>query len=185
MLRIQHLFTFLILAFMRSFCFFLSHRGHQQQRLLQSLSYEFIDCGAKQRLESFGGILVQRSCPAALGKTSSALRWKNIDLLYQGSSGKIGKWENINDRELNNWSVSFGPKMIFSLNCSDMGQVGVFPEQQTNWKWITSRLEASIRNGKKGLNVLNGFAYTGGSTMAALSSLAALNIEVSYTVNTK
>ena len=53
----------------------------------------------------------------------------------------------------------------FSMKLSPLpsGQIGVFPEQWDNWQWIarqTSRTE-------KPLKVLNLFAYTGGSTLAA------------------
>lgn len=128
-------------------------------------------------------------------------------------------------------------KIVFTLSCSDQGQLGVFPEQQENWKWIGDTIRKSllaenavkqkvieinpddvlsddyaaskesvsrdISNGKKnstprssssvsGKNkdtkgktnrsekendvenvtvrrILNGFAYTGGSSLAALS----------------
>ena len=46
------------------------------------------------------------------------------------------------------------------------GQVGVFPEQLANWRWIASRVAAH----DPPLNVLNLFAYTGGSTLAAVAA---------------
>ena len=35
-------------------------------------------------------------------------------------------------------------KIVFTLSCSDQGQVGVFPEQQENWKWIANTIKKSF-----------------------------------------
>ena len=43
------------------------------------------------------------------------------------------------------------------------GQLGIFPEQFANWQWIAKRVATAGR----ALRVLNLFAYTGGSTLAA------------------
>ena len=36
-------------------------------------------------------------------------------------------------------------KITFTLSCSDQGQVGVFPEQQDNWKWISDSIRKSLQ----------------------------------------
>ena len=36
-------------------------------------------------------------------------------------------------------------KITFTLSCSDQGQVGVFPEQQDNWKWISDSIRESLQ----------------------------------------
>jgi len=48
----------------------------------------------------------------------------------------------------------------FKLSFTDFGHLGIFPEQRTSWNWIR-------RHARDGANVLNLFAYSGGSTMAA------------------
>jgi 23S rRNA (cytosine1962-C5)-methyltransferase len=53
------------------------------------------------------------------------------------------------------------------LDALPSGQVGVFPEQRENWDWIarqTAKRQAALG---RPLRVLNLFAYTGGSTLAA------------------
>jgi len=64
--------------------------------------------------------------------------------------------------------------LVFTLSCSDQGQVGVFPEQQDNWIWIRNILQQpsdqSKIEGGTSRKILNGFAYTGGSSLAALST---------------
>jgi 23S rRNA (cytosine1962-C5)-methyltransferase len=57
------------------------------------------------------------------------------------------------------------------------GQVGVFPEQRENWEWIARQVakpQVEDRPGRamlgRPLKVLNLFAYTGGSTLAAAAA---------------
>jgi len=54
------------------------------------------------------------------------------------------------------------------------GQVGVFPEQLPNWRWLSQRLRQETRP----LRVLNAFAYTGAATLMA--SAAAADIDVCH-----
>ena len=55
-------------------------------------------------------------------------------------------------------------------------QVGVFPEQFDNWKYIQNRIRAFVLPGGDrgkaiaGFRVMNGFGYTGGSTLAAAAA---------------
>jgi 23S rRNA (cytosine1962-C5)-methyltransferase len=56
--------------------------------------------------------------------------------------------------------------MVLGLRTTPAGQVGVFPEQAANWDWIGKRVRAAQRP----LKVLNLFAYTGGSTLAAAAA---------------
>lgn len=91
-----------------------------------------------------------------------------------------GEWSGV----IPNWKVRLG-SATFILAPSEQGQVlsdlnvisglpdncaqlGIFPEQIVNWKWLPITLNQNKIQGEK-LRVLNGFAYTGGSTMAALS----------------
>jgi hypothetical protein len=110
-----------------------------------------------------------------------------IKLIYCSSmfTGKFGEWkaggvrsdlsqhvlerQGDNDNINSTWRLQFESWMTFQLILSDMGQVGIFPEQAANWKWIRSVLKKAIEsNVATPPTVLNGFAYTGGSTMAAL-----------------
>mmetsp|Transcript_30054 Transcript_30054/g.42899 ORF Transcript_30054/g.42899 Transcript_30054/m.42899 type:complete len:382 (-) Transcript_30054:375-1520(-) len=141
-------------------------------------SYAFLDCGNLKRLEKFGSLLVSRSCPSAKWKPAMAESfWKSANnLIYEGNSGKVGEWTKRNSNNDcmepvlsldGNWNVNID-NMMFHLSPSEMGQVGVFPEQKENWVWIQQKLSSALGPGSKTKNVLNGFAYTGGSTMASL-----------------
>ena len=59
----------------------------------------------------------------------------------------------------NEWSVTVAD-IKFRLDTTDFGHLGIFPEQKIFWEWIQN-------NTKPGMRVLNLFAYSGGSTMAA------------------
>jgi 23S rRNA (cytosine1962-C5)-methyltransferase len=56
--------------------------------------------------------------------------------------------------------------LVFELRRTDFGHLGLFPEQADNWKWLTGVIAAA----GKPLKVLNLFAYTGGSTLAACAA---------------
>jgi 23S rRNA (cytosine1962-C5)-methyltransferase len=53
--------------------------------------------------------------------------------------------------------------MELALAPLSSGQVGIFPEQFANWSWIFEQ----VRSAGRPLRVLNLFAYTGASTIAA------------------
>ena len=52
------------------------------------------------------------------------------------------------------------------LSGTDFGHLGVFPEQRAQWRWIRECVSGAVRRGRRP-SVLNLFAYSGGSTMAA------------------
>ncbi|QDU87301.1 Ribosomal RNA large subunit methyltransferase I [Pirellulimonas nuda] len=140
--------------------------------------YELIDFGAGRKLERFGGLLVDRPCPAAADATRrDTPHWREPKAVYTGAKVGDGKWRvadgvrpalsvplNIPLSE----ALGFGAK----LDLSPAGQVGLFPEQFENWQWIA----AQARRAGRPLRVLNLFAYTGGSTLAA----AAAGCEVTH-----
>ena len=122
-----------------------------------------------------------RSCPSAIWEPCSDIhQWSDRTsdaIVYEGVSGHSGTW-TCNGVELSkppdDWIVKFSnDDQVFTLEPSDMGQVGVFPEQQRNWLTISDLLQKHRnycvkKNINNSTNVLNGFSYTGGSTSAAL-----------------
>jgi len=117
-------------------------------------NYSLIDIGNKKRLERFGDIVVQRAAMQAEWKPNlERAEWKKADLFFDGE-----EWRG--DDTETEFFVNFDD-VVFCLKPMSMGQVGVFPEQARSWKW----LEKIIEKSDKSFKVLNGFAYTGGSTM--------------------
>ncbi len=119
--------------------------------------YKLLDCGAGRRLESFGGLLCDRPAPVATwSKALPAAVWRGADLYFDAAakvwSGDVPE----------GWSVEFSG-VNFLLDPASNGQVGVFPEQQENWRWI----ERLVASASKPVRVLNCFAHTGGSSIVA------------------
>jgi 23S rRNA (cytosine1962-C5)-methyltransferase len=57
-------------------------------------------------------------------------------------------------------------KLVISL--TDFGHLGIFPEQDTNWAKLHELIGRT--KGDREINVLNLFAYTGGSTLACATA---------------
>lgn len=133
--------------------------------------YQFLDCGNGLRLERFGRHIVSRSCPSAARQRPRLppSLWQQAELRYEGTSGKPGQWSTHNRTDLSDWRLRVGEDRVMILNCYEMGQVGVFPEQINNWQWIRRLVKTRLALTPSNLTILNGFAYTGGSTLASLA----------------
>ena len=123
-------------------------------------NYELIDFGDGRKLERFGPFTIDRPSPAAVGSAiGQPDAWPMADGIFE-KTGKTGHWSGLDATA--DWHVTM-QDITFRLRTTDSGQVGVFAEQQSNWKWIASQ----IRRANRPLKVLNLFAYTGGSTLSA------------------
>ena len=132
------------------------HRQVAGAKLHSSTSpYTFLDCGGYRKLEKFGNVICSRSCPTAHWKPRLGAReWEKALVTHVGSSGKVGKWSGTVPDD---WSICFHDNIFFNLNLSELGQIGIFPEQATNWKWLDGRLMGADIGGVE-VNILNGFA---------------------------
>ncbi len=144
--------------------------------------YELLDFGNGRRLERFGSLVVDRPCPAALdfrkndpGLWSQA-RFRFVPHARRGE-GERGTWM---PKTPESWTIRFG-RLCLELRGTPFGHLGIFPEQRTNWTNITKRLEQTLTEERRTLRVLNLFAYTGGSSIAAAlagTEIAGAEIEV-------
>jgi 23S rRNA (cytosine1962-C5)-methyltransferase len=123
--------------------------------------YELLDFGDGRRLERFGDVTLDRPCPAAEGMTrADPAAWQRADARFDRGDGQEGQW--ICRHPLpETWTIAHGP-LAFELKRTSFGHLGLFPEQAANWRWIAEQVGQS-----PGVRVLNLFAYTGGSTLAA------------------
>ena len=64
--------------------------------------------------------------------------------------------------------------ITLQLRPSSNNQLGIFPEQLDNWRWMTKK----IQEAKRPLKILNTFSYTGAATLMA--SAAAEDTEVCH-----
>ena len=134
--------------------------------------YQLLDYGAGRKLERFGKLVLDRPCPAAdREKKSTPAAWKEAVARYDGSRVTDGVWKPAAKARAGDAAcrVPLGEnEFTLGVVPSDAGQVGLFPEQLPNWRWIADR----VRRAGRPLKVLNLFAYTGGSTLAAASAQA-------------
>jgi 23S rRNA (cytosine1962-C5)-methyltransferase len=130
--------------------------------------YQLLDFGEGRRLERFGQAIVDRPCPVAeeTGKAEPAL-WQAADVRFDFRDPKAGHWA-VTGRLPHPWVVRSAP-LAFELKTTPLGQIGLFPEQADNWRWISKQVELGSEAGSS-LRVLNLFAYTGGSTLAAAAT---------------
>ncbi len=140
------------------------------------LTYELLDFGDGRKLERFGTVVLNRPCPAAEGTTKSRPElWTTAIGRFRGPRTGNGSWAPNPKRWLPaEWHFVHQGTASFRLQLEALpsGQVGVFPEQRENWNWIARQVQTAKSNFDVGQlpSVLNLFAYTGGSTLAAAAA---------------
>ena len=133
--------------------------------MLEAQEYSLLDFGSGRKLERFGEFVFDRPSPAADGITpSNPGIWRDATAKFTKSSGQSGRWTPSKSLPAE-WTLNCGDFRL-QLRPTPFGHLGVFPEQQQNWAWIARQIR---RHGKRP-RVLNLFAYTGGSTLAAASA---------------
>ncbi|MHB8952527.1 MAG: class I SAM-dependent methyltransferase [Pirellulaceae bacterium] len=127
--------------------------------------YELLDFGQGRKLERFGEVVIDRPAPVVAGMAmSNPALWKSADARFTRHDAAHGSWM-LRGPLPTCWYIRHG-SCLLELRTSDSGAVGVFPEQAENWDWI----EQQARGRSEVLRVLNLFAYTGGSTLAAAAA---------------
>lgn len=136
--------------------------------------YELIDSGNFEKLERFGRYVLIRPEPQAIWKKGlPEEEWKkHASARFVRDSSKAKKKEKEDDgwsyfqRLEYAWPLKYDYKemrLTFLLHFTSFGHIGVFPEQAENWDYIYD----TIKNWNEPGKVLNLFAYTGGSSLAA------------------
>lgn len=124
--------------------------------------YELIDSGDGRKLERFGKYVLARPCSQAMWRPSSgATDWARADASFDREDGN--RWHGRSNLP-KEWQIETAG-IKFKLGGTDFGHLGIFPEQRAQWKWIRETVEK--KGGQRNVSVLNLFAYSGGSTMAA------------------
>ena len=134
-----------------------------------SEDYELIDSGDGRKLERFGKYVLARPCSQAMWRPSKgAAEWARADASFDREDGN--RWHGRGNLP-KEWQIeTAGVK--FKLGGTDFGHLGIFPEQRAQWVWISQTIRRAIERSGQSNNrtipsVLNLFAYSGGSTMAA------------------
>ena len=121
--------------------------------------YELLDSGDGRKLERFGRVTLARPCAQALWRPSCPALWTRATASFDREDGN--RWHGRSALP-KDWTIATAG-MRFKLGGTDFGHLGLFPEQRAQWRWIREKV-----NGERGkVSVLNLFAYSGGSTVAA------------------
>lgn len=133
--------------------------------------YELLDTGDYNRLERFGSQILIRPEPQALWSPRlSQKEWEqkaHAKFVQQGSSS--GKWVHLKNKVAENWPLQYqlqDKTLTFKLALTRFKHVGIFPEQAAHWEFIYDCSKKLSDAGEKP-QVMNLFAYTGGSSLAA------------------
>jgi 23S rRNA (cytosine1962-C5)-methyltransferase len=150
--------------------------------LFSADQYALLDYGDGRKLERFGAYLLDRPSPAAanLNRVTPDL-WSTATASFLGTNGagsslgQRGRWVAHAPLPAA-WAIEHSP-LVLELRPTEFGHVGVFPEQAENWNWIASQVgrlrdlhAASTQPPSARPRVLNLFAYTGASTLAAAAA---------------
>ena len=128
--------------------------------------YELIDSGNGRKYERFGGVSLVRPCAQALWQPESPMTWNRATATFDREDGN--HWHNRGALP-KEWTIETAG-IRFRLSGTDFGHLGIFPEQRAQWKWIRDMMRNAVQGRPKEEpppSLLNLFAYSGGSTMAA------------------
>jgi 23S rRNA (cytosine1962-C5)-methyltransferase len=137
------------------------------------VTFRLLDFGDQGRLERWGGHVLARPDPKAVGpRRLPEPAWAAAEARFEGRIGG-GRW--LADVPLpDRWPVEHDG-LRFTVGCAPSGHTGLFPEQSAHWGWMRAALAARAPAGPPA-EVLNLFAYTGGASVA----LAAAGARVTH-----
>jgi len=130
--------------------------------------YEIIDCGDGMKYERWGDIFLLRPDPQVIWPFSKPVPLDKLHAKYSRSESGGGAWEYFKKMP-SEWSISWR-NLNFIVRPMGFKHTGLFPEQATNWQWMTDKITSANRP----INVLNLFGYTGAATVACASVGAAV-----------
>jgi len=153
-----------------------------------SATYQLLDSGNFLKLEQVGPWRMVRPATQAVWRPMlPAADWQNVHATFQRFSGGDGKW-TFHDRSLpeslviGSTATNHAANIRLVIKPTDFGHLGIFPEQDRNWSILADLVAARVKAGRTETNVLNLFAYTGGSTLAtAAAGARVVHVDASKT----
>ncbi|AMK77662.1 MULTISPECIES: class I SAM-dependent methyltransferase [Methylomonas] len=123
--------------------------------------YELLDAGDGKKLERWGEVVTIR--PEIQAHFKPGWSWSDwqagADWEFEELSSTQGTWKRLQPQASEHWQISY-QQLRFGLKLTKFKHVGLFPEQQANWRFIAEQV-------KPGDKVLNLFAYTGAASLVA------------------
>jgi 23S rRNA (cytosine1962-C5)-methyltransferase len=130
-------------------------------------TYALLDSGGGRKLEQFGAVTLARPAAQAAWKRDKRKTWSKADAAFDRDGGN--RWAG-REQLPESWLIEVDG-IRFKLSATDFGHLGIFPEQRPLWRWIGETVQ---QHDTRQLNILNLFAYSGGSTLAAAHAGAAV-----------
>ncbi len=128
-------------------------------------TYTLLDAGDFRKLEQVGPYRIIRPAAAAVWRPQlDASEWQ-AEFEFQRFSGGDGKWFTHCKKSPEKWPIKFA-ELDLVMRKTDFGHLGLFAEQGTNWAQIRKLVARQVKQ-VDAVKVLNLFAYTGGSSLAA------------------
>ena len=124
--------------------------------------YEILATGNGMKLERFGNIILNRPDPQIIWNKTNNPIWNTWDGYYHRSTKGGGYWE-FKKKLPEYWTIKYHD-LTFKVSPTNFKHTGIFPEQATNWDYITEKIKSCQ---EKEIRILNLFAYTGCATMVA------------------
>lgn len=121
--------------------------------------YELLDAGDGRKFERFGRFTLVRPCSQALWRPRDPAAWSRATASFDREDGNRWHGRGALPKE---WTIETAG-IRFRLSGTDFGHLGIFPEQRAQWRWIRE----AVAGRDSAPRVLNLFAYSGGSTLAA------------------
>ncbi len=144
--------------------------------------YEVLDASGGEKLEKWGNYILVRPDPQVIWNTPRRnMGWNKKNAHYHRSAKGGGEWEFFSLPD--EWRISYAlpglqaqvRPLTFHLKPFSFKHTGLFPEQAVNWNWFSGLIRDALkRNPAEQPRILNLFAYTGGATLAAAASGAAV-----------
>lgn len=128
--------------------------------------YKVLATGDGEKLENWAGVKLLRPDPQVIWHKKRDLK-KDADAFYERKEGG-GLWhykKTIPEQWLVSWK-----DLKFIVKPMGFKHTGIFPEQATNWEYMSSLIKEQNRE----IKVLNLFAYTGGASVACAKAGASV-----------
>lgn len=117
--------------------------------------------------ERWGDHILIRPESEATWPRCNSKSWVKWDGWFRTShpSSRSGQW-TWKKKPLSPWNIHYR-NLCFSIHPTATKQVGLFPEQASNWDWCSQQIE---KRKSSSLQVLNLFGYTGAASLAAAAA---------------
>ena len=108
--------------------------------------------------------MLARPCAQAVWRPAlPGSAWRSATATFSREDGN--RWQG-REKLPATWVIDVDG-MTFRLSSTDFGHLGIFPEQREQWRRISEQCAAFRTRHGRAAKVLNLFAYSGGSTLAA------------------